>query len=262
MNLDALSIDCRQKIKEGRGSGRFNNYISWRSLGDLSQRNKGMSYFIPDDKYGRAVTIFGPHEKFIYYWLWWQSDIIEIREHMPILDIEEAHQIAKDIGAKYPYYKGKLDVIDTDFVITKNDGSIHAISAQISKDHTTRSSDEDNKNLIEKEYWSRHGATWEVMYADEINSGFVNNISFIHRYYGRDSVYNDISAFLYLVARKYIDIDLNIEFDNLKNITDEYFSKETFKELRRYVFSGKHTLNPSEKGWIYDTHNNHYYFVG
>lgn len=258
MNLDAMTVECRKKIKEGLGTGRFNKYTSWKTVHD--QLKEGL-YLIPDAKLDRSVTLFGLHEEYIYYWLWWQEDIIEIREHMPILDIDDALEIAKDVGAKYPCYKGKLTVIDTDFVVTKRDGSICAISAQISRKNANNSSLEKNKRLIEKEYWTRHGAMWKEIYADELDANTIMNIEFIHSFYRRKEVHDDTSAFMHLVARKYISIDLTKRIESPKKLADEYFSKETFKELRRYMFSTKQTNNQSKNGWIYDKEKDVCFYV-
>jgi hypothetical protein len=76
------------------------------------------------------------------------------------------------------------------------------------------------KLLIEKKYWAEKGITWKLLYKEDLDPQYVNNIRRIVVYYDENKVHDDISRVKHLIATKQITVDLFKPIDYRELVTE------------------------------------------
>lgn len=107
-------------LEEGRGHGVSEQYILWINIRDFA--SKGRVSRDRGWKTHRLHYLFSDHETRLFHLLEWSEIVIDIREQLPLLDLELAQKIATDIGVRYPTDpQSKFPLIlTTDFMVTVN----------------------------------------------------------------------------------------------------------------------------------------------
>jgi len=171
-------------LKEGRGSGIGKDYNPWITIHDFP--SKGVSSRTPGWKSNRVHHFLSQNELRYFFLLEWANGVIDIREQFPLLDLEDAMQIAEESSIKYPVdNKSKTPyILTSDFMITVNrDGK------EISLVRTIKPSDElENSKVIEKfeierKYWKKRNIDWGIVTESEIPKNFALNVEWVHSSY-------------------------------------------------------------------------------
>lgn len=171
-------------IKEGRGSGEFENYKPWLTVRDVPSDGRVSREM--GTKVNREYHFLSDLERYFFYILEWQDSIIDIREQYPILDIEKTVEIAEILGFAHPKDpKTKINIVMTvDFMITyknvKGEVCYCARSIKMFKDLLQKRTLE--KLLIEKYYFDQLGIDWGVVTDKEINKDFAVNLQELRQY--------------------------------------------------------------------------------
>lgn len=183
-------------IKEGRGQGIGNEYISWIKVQDVPSH--GRISRVKSWKTQRVHHFLSDLETKYFYYLEWQDDVIDIREQYPLMDRSLCMEIADDNNIKYPRDpRTQTPIIMTsDFMITK-------IYLDKREEHIVRTAKyanalEDERTLqklfIEKEYYNIKNIDWGIVTEDIIPNVLVNNIRWAHKAYNlQDIICDDIS---------------------------------------------------------------------
>jgi hypothetical protein len=120
----------------------------------------------------------------------------------------------------------------TDMLIDYADGHQEAISIKESRkdvNYKLAKTEHEQKEamrtaeklLIEKKYWAEKGITWKLLYKEDLDPQYVNNIRRIVVYYNKNKVHDDISRVKHLIATKQIIVDLFKPIDYRK-LVEEY----------------------------------------
>ena len=205
-------ISTRTKIQRKLGQGSGADYKPWITTSEFN--SLGTTSVIIDWKTGRGVHCLSQGETLYYYILRWDDNNIDIREQYP-LDVEFVNEIADKNKIMRP-----KDVLTTDFIITKADGTYEAISIK-SDDHNLKKR-QLQKLCIEKIYWESIGVPFRLLLKKHANEILANNIRLIVEFYDPTFIFDGYSAIKHKIARKEIGIDLNT-----KILTNE--------DLRRYM---------------------------
>lgn len=169
-------------IKEGRGQGAGKEYRPWLTIQDFP--SMGRVSRIRGWKTGRIHHLLSDLQARYFYLLEWEDSVIDIREHFPLLDLEETLQQKSDLNFKlfidkesgYPY------TLSTNFLITVNrtDGS----NAYLARSIKMASELEQKKTLerleIEHWYWAEKGIDWGIVTQNEISPVVTKNIEWVH----------------------------------------------------------------------------------
>ena len=123
----------KRLIREGRGQGIGKEYKPWLTIHDFPSLGRVSRIF--GWKTGRIHHLFSDLQTRYFYMLEWEDTVIDIREHFPLLDIEDTikdrddlrFEIFTDKDSGVPY------VINTNFLITlKNtNGSISYLARTV-----------------------------------------------------------------------------------------------------------------------------------
>jgi hypothetical protein len=176
-------INIEKRIKEGRGTGRFNEYKPWLTIQDVP--SKGRASRIKGIKTERKHELLSDMERDYFYILDFSDKVKDIREQFPLLPLEETVLIAEELGYDHPKdpKTGELIVMTTDFLVTtvyNNENLEFARTIKQKDDLFDRRIIE--KFEIERVFWERKGVNWCVITEEEINNDIAKNISLIHSY--------------------------------------------------------------------------------
>jgi TnsA endonuclease N terminal/TnsA endonuclease C terminal len=171
-------------VKEGRGKGRGKEYKPWITIQDFP--SVGRASRSPGWKSDRIHHLMSDWESRLFYLLEWRAEVQDIREQYPLLDLDLAMEIAKEMGIEYPKNrKSNVPyVLTTDFMLTVKQGQK---SVQIARTFKT-TKDLGKKRTVEKlelerRYWQKHNIDWAIVTEQEISKIFASNIQWIHPAY-------------------------------------------------------------------------------
>ena len=168
-------------VKEGRGKGRGKDYKPWITIQDfpsVGRASRSLGW-----KSGRIHHLMSDWESRLFYLLEWSKKVQDIREQYPLLDLDLAMEIAKEMGIEYPVNRKSNTpyVLTTDFMLTVKRGKK---SVQIGRTFKT-TKDFCKKRTIEKlelerRYWQKQNIDWAIVTEQEISKIFASNIQWVH----------------------------------------------------------------------------------
>ena len=171
-------------IKEGRGQGEGINYKPFWTITDFP--TYGRASRILGFKTGRIHHFFSDIEKNLFLLLDFDEKniISDIREHFPLLNLEETIDTCEDL--KLDKFKdketGEKYVITTTLLITLKDISGKVKHSAIS----VKGSSELNRDItiqrleIERRFWEEKNVPWAIITDKEIPKIKCKNIEWIH----------------------------------------------------------------------------------
>jgi hypothetical protein len=171
----------RTRIKDGRGQGTGANYRPWLTVRDLS--SKGYSTRLLGWKTDRVHHLFNRLQRAYYASLEWSPQVIDIREHYPLLPLELTLAIADECGIKHPTNRrtGYSKVMTTDFLVTVWDGSRFSEEARTVKyEQNLRNWRTIAEMEIERRYWEWHNRKWAVVTETKVSMQLSENVMFVH----------------------------------------------------------------------------------
>ena len=216
-------ITEKGKRREGRGRGHGAQYKPWIKTREIN--SIGTTANIVDWKHGRTTQLLSQGEEWWYYMLRWDDNITDIREQFPLFEPEDTVRIADRFGVRHP--KDRTTTMTTDFLVDYKDGHTEAFSIKegrrdvdfnLAKNETERKTAvlTVEKMLIEKTYWVEKGIRWKLLYKEDLEVQFVNNIRRAVVYYDIRKVHDDISRIKHMIAVKEIEVDLHRPLDYQK----------------------------------------------
>lgn len=181
-NLNWNQDKYNRFIKEGRGEGSGKNYKPWLTIQDFP--SLGRVSRVLGWKTDRIHHLFSDLQTKYFYMLEWAEQIIDIREHFPLLDVEETIRDKEDL--RFDLFSDKESqtpyIISTNFLITvKNTrGGTYHLAREVKS-----ASELDKKRTLEtleikRRYWEAKGIDWGIVTNKEINTAFAKNVEWIH----------------------------------------------------------------------------------
>ena len=170
-------VTFQRWLKEGRGSGRQNEYKPWLTIRDLP--SQGRSHRVFGHKTLRTHHLFSDLELAVFLLLEWQKDVTEIREQFP-LQIEFTREIAETHGIPHPAMSGVPQYMSSDFLVdtSRPDEPRFALQAKYSSELQKPRVIE--KLELERRYWEHKGVPWRLITEKEIPSTVVANIKWLY----------------------------------------------------------------------------------
>ncbi len=215
------------KRREGRGKGHGANYKPWIKIREFN--SAGTTANVVDWKHGRTTQLLSQGEEWYYYVLRWDDNVTDIREQFPLFEPEDTVRIADAFGFRHP--KDRNTTMTTDMLVDYADGHQEAVSIKDSRKDVdyklaktefemNRAMRTAEKLLIEKKYWAEKGIIWKLLYKEDLDPQYVNNIRRIVVYYDENKVHDDISRVKHLIATKQITVDLFKPIDYREIVTE------------------------------------------
>jgi hypothetical protein len=187
----ANHISYESKIKQKRGQGAGKNYKPWYRVGEKNsnahgQKSRGNGHCIKGLKTKRSHHLLSNFELMIFMVFDLNSEIADIREQFPLLDIDLAKKNSNELGIKYPNHT-ENHVLTSDFFIDFKDGKQKAITFKPISNLNDRQL---QLFQIEKSYWESLGIQWELMTDMDIPSEKIFLQNYADIYYSVSSFHN------------------------------------------------------------------------
>ena len=125
----------------------------------------------------------------------------------------------------------------TDFYVAYQDGRYEAFSV---KDSRKVLDDERMTELqfVEMQYWEQVGIPWHLVYKEDLNAVYVQNLEVVTTFYSLSDVHDICSYIKYMIAHKLLETDLKTKlvdyneiYTNNMELIDEYYSKDIGTQL-------------------------------
>ncbi|MBB6215104.1 hypothetical protein HNQ80_001193 [Anaerosolibacter carboniphilus] len=182
-NLNWNEEKFKRFLKEGRGQGTGVDYNPWWKINDYPSLGRATRVF--SWKSNRIHHFFSDIQTKYFYLLDWQDIVLDIREHFPLIDIDETIKQKEDLN--FDMFKDKETgtpyVITTTFLVTikNNNDSKPQYIARTVKSYTELEKKKTLERMeIEKRYWEYKGIDWGIVTQKEIPAVFAKNVEWVH----------------------------------------------------------------------------------
>lgn len=232
--MSMYHVTEQRKLKEKRGQGIGADYKPWIYVREI--KSEGTSSEPVDWTNGRTCQLFSQGEKYLWYYLRWDDRVQNIYEQYP-LDLDCTNEIAVKACVK-PMQNGSKRMT-TDLYVEYTDGHYEAFSVKESRKELD---DEREVELqfVEMQYWEQLGVPWHLVFKEDLDAIYVQNIEIVTTFYNINDVYDVFSYIKYLIAHKYIDVDLH---QKLLNVNEIYTNnKEFIDENYRYCIESDNCI--------------------
>lgn len=183
-NLDWTKEKYLRFVKEGRGKGELSDYKPWLNIQTTPSLGKVSRLY--SWKTGRIHEMLSDIQTRYFYFLEWESRVIDIREHWPLLDINEVLINTPDMKIdKYSIITNDVPyVLTTTFLISIKDEKGERFIARNIK----ASSELEKKNTIERleiirRYFEKRNIEFGIITEKEIPITKCKNIEWIRTCY-------------------------------------------------------------------------------
>lgn len=220
--MSMYRVTEKRKIQEKRGQGVGPNYKPWIYVREV--KSEGTSSEPIDWTNGRTCQLLSQGEKYLWYYLRWDESVKNIYEQYP-LNIDITNNIALNANIK-PMQNGKKHMT-TDFYVEYQDGHYEAFSV---KDSRSVLDDERMVELqfVEMQYWEQLGIPWHIVYKEDLDSIYIQNLEIVTTFYNTKDVYDVFSYIKYLIAHRQIEVELHKDLINVNNVYER--NKEIIDE--------------------------------
>jgi hypothetical protein len=170
-------------IKEGRGTGEYDKYISWLKIQDFP--SLGRASRILGRKTGRIHHLFSDIQLRYFYLLEWEPCVIDIREYFPLLDFNDVVKQKSDLNLRLFMDKESNTpyVLTTTFLITikKSNGEIKLVARAVkgASDLNYKKSALE-KMEMERRYWKEKGIDFSIVTNKNIPLQRSQNIEWVY----------------------------------------------------------------------------------
>jgi hypothetical protein len=226
--------NIEKRIKEGRGSGIDSDYEPWIRIQDVPSLGRGTR--VKGVTTGRQHEFLSDMERNYFYILEYSDNVIDIREHYPLLPLGDTILIANELGIEHPKHPetGEYIVMTTDFLIT-----ISKVDEVKEIARTIKSKDDLlNKRIVEKfeierVFWEKRGIDWGIVTEEEIDKTIAHKISFVQGYKDIRSVDSfsemesiEVKDLIYELLKRIVDDERSMRFICLEFDNDENYFNE------------------------------------
>ncbi|MBV5269630.1 MAG: Tn7 transposase TnsA N-terminal domain-containing protein, partial [Afipia sp.] len=164
-------------FREGRGTGRGQDYKPWLTTSDVPSLGRTHRIFLT--KTSREHHLLSDLEYYAFLKSSFDDDVVDIREQFP-LDRTETLAIAAARGIKHPQVKGVSIVMTTDFLETRVATEGHSEMAIAIKPNEELSKTRTIEKLeIERIYWSRRNIPWFIQSESSLRTTRSLNLEWI-----------------------------------------------------------------------------------
>ncbi len=165
-------------INQGRGTGELANYKPFLTIYDIPSKGRATRTF--GWKTGRIHHFFSDIQLRYFYLLEWEDNVIDIREHYPLLDLRDVIEDDDLNLEKYKSDDGTDYIFTTTFLIKikdNNKDTYIARSVKVASELEKKSTIE--RLEIERRYWRKKGIDWGIVTNKEISVTKAKNIEYI-----------------------------------------------------------------------------------
>ena len=139
----------RRFLSENRGAGELASYKPWLTIQDFPSR--GRVTRVKGWKTNRIHHFFSDLQTKCFYAFEWNDEVLDIREHYPLLDLREVVKDNKDLKQEFFSNEEPPYILTTTFLLTTKDNRYIARSVSPAADLGRKSVLD--RLEIERRYW-------------------------------------------------------------------------------------------------------------
>ena len=214
------NLKSKKEVMQMNSAKKFGQFTKERYNPKISKQTKKehICVYPLDWITGRTVCLLSRTEEYIWYILRFDSQITDIREHFR-LDSDEVKRIASEKNLS-DFLKDDKDITVT-FLVDFKDGE--SMAFLLYEDEFDMQQNCIKQEII-KSYWEKRNVHVSVVFKNQINKIYAENIRDVVRYYWRGYVFDDVSLTKYYIANRMLEINLRtkrIDFVTLaKNLNN------------------------------------------
>lgn len=178
-----MSEQARTRFaKEKRGDGDGREYVAGLTFRELRGVGR-MHRFCSSRCGGRQVTVPSDQALGTFLKEHWDPDVRDLKEYVPILEVDETEHIAKLLGIRHPTFKdGSPRILITDLLVCREvaNGCIWTAVHTVGLQHG--GCDSSATDRIEAEYWKRKGIASRTSVSSGLNDIQTRNLWLLFQY--------------------------------------------------------------------------------
>ncbi|WP_047154581.1 heteromeric transposase endonuclease subunit TnsA [Aneurinibacillus tyrosinisolvens] len=171
-------------LKDGRGQGKFESYVPFIQIHDFG--SLGRSSRVKTWRFNRIYHLLSDAETRYFYLTEWEDEILDVREHYPLYDLQEVLGEQKDIDVNkftdkksgFPY------ILTTTFLITVKDdkGNSYDVARNIRASHELEKATTIERFELIRRYFEKINMDWGIVTQKEIAPFAIKakNIEWVH----------------------------------------------------------------------------------
>lgn len=182
-NLEWNDNKLQRFLKEGRGQGEKSNYSPWLTIQDMPSMGRVSRVY--SHKTNRIHHFFSDMETRVFYLFSFEDDVYDIREHFPLLNMEDVitDRRGLDFGKFVDKETGTPFVFTTTFLITLKggDGKEHFTARSVKSAEKLNQKYIIERYEVERRYWESKGVDWGIITQHDINVIKAKNIEWVYQ---------------------------------------------------------------------------------
>ncbi|WP_368901895.1 TnsA endonuclease C-terminal domain-containing protein [Oceanobacillus oncorhynchi] len=180
---DYTTEKINKLIQQGYGKGEGEKYKPYIDV--IRVASKGRASRVKGWKTNRVHHFLSDSETRFFYLMEYDSSVIDIREHYPLIDnVEKLYSNLDDklIKRLFNQKSGEPFVLTTSFLITKKapDGSIQNYARSIKDYRQLEQTQVIERFEVMRRYWELNGIDYGIITNKEIPVTLAKNIEYIH----------------------------------------------------------------------------------
>ena len=236
-------ISQKTKRKQQRGEGNGAGYKPEIRVNEV-KGHLGTHMAPRDYKTDRAMQFLSQGEAMLYSILRFDDNVVDIREQYP-LPIDATENIARQLGKRQPMVRGEKIPYTVDLLADYADGHSEAYSVKVSRSEFKKSRSQIENVYIMKIYCESVGIPFHQVYTEDLNRTYAENLSRIVYYWNPNTVEDKVGLFKFLLAHKYIRIDLETDVVDpvkFRKLADDAISDEQYPDLMKKINNLKRAM--------------------
>lgn len=228
------------RLKEKRGSGVFEEYKTWLKVHEFA--NDGRSRKVKGVINDRVYHLMSDLEYYFFINIQFNEDVIDIKEQVPLLPIEETIDICERLKVKHPsmntkvnnnIYENQNKIMSTDLIVSfKINGEVVNKAFNVKYyDHSQKKRNIE-KFQIEKEYWARKDIELILVTEKDFDINYMKVLSTI--YTSNFWLKRNNNKYNYLKYKNILSQLLSLKFNNLNELVNE--AEQTYGISRSFMF--------------------------
>ena len=212
-------------LSENRGAGELASYKPWLSIQDFP--SKGRVSRVKGWKTNRIHHFFSDIQTRCFYMFEWNDEVVDIREHYPLLDLVEVVKEDKDLKQDFFTNEEPPYILTTTFLLTLRNHKYVARTIKSSSELEKKSVLE--RLEIERRYWTAKQIDFGIITQKEIPIKMVKNIEWVHQslytFEERGLTKKLLENYCTILIDKFRDSNYSIrkitsDFDKENNVSD------------------------------------------
>ncbi|WP_080428285.1 TnsA endonuclease N-terminal domain-containing protein [Burkholderia ubonensis] len=224
----------RPRVRRGLGIGVGASYRPWRQIRRSGIR--GTASYVRGVKIDRVYQLLSEKETTYFYLKERQPEVVDIREHWPILDLDRTLQLSQACGINHPMHDGMPEPFALDFLITEqSETGINYRACCLSPMSDSPTKRSEGLLQVQSRWCQENGIAWYWVDISQFDRVILHNLRYIRSWFRHqyciDEAAADAYAAIFLAAYQ-----RNIPLHMLLAITAQHMHQSETDALDTFLY--------------------------